>query len=118
LSGLVHNIAGGHASVGDGLDDAGRRLRSIQRGDLPMPSDIEVEVLEAEAVADLVVSAIEDERFLVCTHANTDQVMLERAQDLDALITDQARLRQERMERFSAFLSARLSEQEKPEGNR
>jgi NAD(P)-dependent dehydrogenase (short-subunit alcohol dehydrogenase family) len=118
---VTTNIAGGsrRIPVGDGLDDVRDAVfEAFSRGDLPLPSDIEVEVLEAEAVADLVVSAIEEERFLVCTHANTDQVMLERAQDLDALITNQARLRQERMERFSAFLSARLSEQDKPEGNR
>jgi NAD(P)-dependent dehydrogenase (short-subunit alcohol dehydrogenase family) len=118
---VTTNIAAGsrRIPVGDGLDEVRDAVfEAFSRGDILLPADVEVEVLEAEAVADLVVSAIEEERFLVCTHANTDQVMLDRAQDLDALITDHALLRQERMERFSAFLSARLSEQEKPEGNR
>jgi NAD(P)-dependent dehydrogenase (short-subunit alcohol dehydrogenase family) len=93
--------------VGDGLDSLREAFfEAFKRGERPEFAQIEAEILEPDVVADLVVRAVKENRFLVCTHANTDELIMARAQDIDGLIEQRARERAQALEQLRAFAAA------------
>jgi len=108
--GLVQtNIAEGarRIPVGDGLDALREAFyEAFQRGERPEFAQLEVEILEPEVVANLAVRAVKENRFLVCSHANTEEMVMQRGQDIEGLIEQRARERAEAQERLRAFLTA------------
>ena len=93
--------------VGDGLDPLREAFyQAFKRGERPEFAQLEVEILEPEVVADLVVRAVKENTFLVCSHANTDELVMQRARDIEGLIEQRARERVEAVERLQAFAAA------------
>jgi len=93
--------------VGDGFDPLREALsEALMRGERPAFVQEEIEILGPEAVADLAVQAVKENRFLVLTHADTKELVLQRAEDIDGMIEQRARERAEIQERLTALLSA------------
>lgn len=57
---------------------------------------LEGHVIKAEAVADLTIQAVKEDRFLVTTHSDTRDMIKERAEDVQGLITRKATEKAER----------------------
>ena len=117
--GLVQtNIAAGsrRIPVGDGLDPIRDAFHeAFEKGERPQLSQVEIEILEPEAVAHLVVAAVKENKFLVCTHANTDELIMQRTQDIEGMIDQRARERAEAQEWLKTFLTEPASAGEETE---
>ena len=97
--------------VGDGFDPLRDALsEAFMRGERPAFVQEEVEILEPEAVADLAVRAVKENRFLVCTHSDTKELVMQRAEDIEAMLDQRARERAEIQDRLAALLSASTGE--------
>ena len=67
---------------------------------------LEGQVIKAETVADLTIQAIKEDRFLVTTHQDTRDMIKERAEDVQALITRKATEKAERDKKILEYFQS------------
>ena len=90
--------------VKDGLDEAREKLYASFSENPEKRPKRPFEVISAEDVGDMAVSAIQDNRFLMVTHKEDGKNILKRAQDVQRLITRRAEVLGEREKMIQQLL--------------